>query len=208
MPITYDRYPLLRKIEISRKHLSKDQPLAGFSKKGATFVQKNKNLRFLLETLTYKTAEVGYPFATHFYLDDKTEDTFRLEAIISKYLNFSTIQESVGGIILLDNSIQLLYLVLSQEVTKQLLKRDHRYIAAALFKAEGLAAFEDGVLAEDELLLNTRGRLDEVNIFDQGGYLGFAIAVLCRSKEMKRMNRVKAPLNKTKHEIRIITAPK
>lgn len=207
MPITYDRYPLLRKIEISTKHLSKDQPLGGFSKKGATFVQKNKNLLFLLEALTNKTKEVDYPFSTHFYLDDKTEEDFRSDAILSKYLNFSSIQESVGGVILLDNSIQLLYLVLSEEVTKQLLKRDHRYIAAALFKEEGLAAFENGVLAKEELLLDTKGRLDEVNAFGPGGYLGFVMAVLCRSKEMKRMNRVKAPLNKTKHEIRQITAP-
>lgn len=206
MKITYDEYPLLMKIEKSDKHLSVHQPLGGFSKKGANFALKDGNLSFLINALT-REAKTGHPLASHFYLDQTTIEFFEQKETLNEYINFNCINETMGGVILSTGSFQLLYLLLSKVATKELLKHDHRYIAVALFKDSLLGAYEQGFITNDELLLDSDSRLDDINVYGPGGYIGMAIAVLCRFEKMQKAIPVKPSLNKTKHDLLIITRP-
>ncbi|PZR10012.1 MAG: hypothetical protein DI539_21410 [Flavobacterium psychrophilum] len=200
MQITYDDYALLKKIEVSDKHWSTETPLGGISEKGATFAKDNQNFHFLIKALTGRK-EKDNPLATHLYLDEAIDLAIRKDTHRLLNLDFTSLKDSLGGIILLDDGIHFAYLYLNRAVAKELLGKDLSYIATAMFNCDALLAFEDGYLSDKDVMLNAKDRLDDSNTFGEGGYLAYILLVLEKYTNEVKTKQLPKKLNKTNHPV-------
>lgn len=216
MGITYDHYPLLdmveKKVEIL---LSENHPFGSFSITGTNFLNTNSLLHFLVESLTTRCDDYDPNRSVHFYLNGKTVQAINMKWIYSKEPNLAGLRRTMEGVILLEESLQLLYQVIPR-LAEDKIKYNSGYISVALFKGTNIGAFEKGVFGRgvsgevygrNKLVFDRNARFDDINMFGAGGYLKFVMEVLDTIQSMDNIHLVAPSFNKTALLIQQVTMP-
>lgn len=195
MIITYERYPVLDRIERKWRRGTSDEPLYTLSKVALRFLGPQEHLGPMMKLLTHWPGWPFNPLAIHFFIDP-------VSAQVLAARNFSPpLNQTVGGAIVLSDGCLMLYLAFSKRATKYFVKEQDQYIVTALFKGNTFGAYEIATLSRDALWLDPDQRFDDINLLAAGGYIRLAMAAIRQFKSIKQPTPLGAGINKTRHRI-------
>ncbi len=182
MHISYNNYPSLLFLSYNKDNAPEELPFQVASLQVQEYLSKCKGYKEMFSyiavknTLEEKNTTTNYLLSDELFSKTDSNDEFRNQEFKNFFLNYV---KPKHGTILFKNEGHYVYLLLGKHETKEIKKKEGRYVAVALFKSNFFIGFEEGIVHEKGIEVFKTGNYE--GGMDVGGYISFCLITLAHA---------------------------